>query len=68
MGGFPGKIMRIDSTLVKIHEETLDKCFKSGLNGYGFGARLIYSDFAQKNDSLEPDIILGLAIGLLTGT
>lgn len=60
--------MRIDSTLVNINEETLDKCFKSGLNGYGFGARLIYSDFAQKNDSLEPDIILGLAIGLLTGT
>lgn len=51
--------MRIDSTLVKIHEETLIKRFKGGLNGYGFGARLIYSDFSQENDSLEADIILG---------
>jgi aldehyde:ferredoxin oxidoreductase len=68
-GGFIGKILRVDLTLGKVHEETLgESFFKSWLGGYGLGARIVYSDIAQKTDPLGPGNILGFAAGLLTGT
>lgn len=68
-GGFMGKILKVDLTLGKIHEETLDESFyKAWLGGYGLGARVIYSDITPKTDPLGPGNILGFAAGLLAGT
>jgi len=68
-GGFTGKILKVDLTLGKVHEETLDESFyKAWLGGYGLGARIIYGDITPKTDPLGPGNILGFATGLLTGT
>ena len=68
-GGFTGKILKVDLTHGKVHEETLDESFyRTWLGGYGLGARIIYSDIALKIDPLGPGNILGFATGLLTGT
>lgn len=68
-GGFTGKILKVDLTLGKVHEETLDESlYKAWLGGYGLGARIIYSDITPKTDPLGPDNIIGFATGLLTGT
>ena len=64
-----GKILKVDLTLGKIHEETLKESFyKTWLGGYGLGARIIYNDIPPKTDPLGPGNILGFATGLLTGT
>jgi len=68
-GGFIGKILRVDLTLGKVHEDTLDERFyKTWLGGYGLGARIIYGDIARKTPPLGPGNILGFAAGLLSGT
>ncbi len=68
-GGFTGKILRVDLTLGKVHEDTLDERFyQTWLGGYGLGARIIYDDIARKTDPLGPGNILGFTAGLLTGT
>lgn len=64
-----GKILKVDLTLGKIHEETLKESFyKTWLGGYGLGARIVYNDIPPKTDPLGPGNILGFATGLLTGT
>lgn len=64
-----GKILKVNLSSRKVHEESLNENFyKAWLGGYGLGARIIYSDISPKTDPLGPGNILGFAAGLLTGT
>ena len=68
-GGFLGKILKVDLTFGKAHEETLDESFyKAWLGGYGLGARILYSDISPGIAPLGPGNVLGFTSGLLTGT
>ncbi len=67
-GGFIGKILKVDLTLGKVHEETLHESFyKTWLGGYGLGARIVYDEITPKTDPLGPKNIIGFTTGILTG-
>jgi len=69
VGGFVGKILKVDLTRGKVKEEKLGESFyREWLGGYGLGARIIYSEIKPKTDPLGPENIFGLTTGLLTGT
>lgn len=69
LGGYIGKILKVNLTSGKINETTLDESFfRKWFGGYGLGSRIIYNDIPSKTDSLGPENVLGLTTGILTGT
>ena len=46
-GGLMGKILKVNLTLGKVHEDTLsEKIYRAWLGGYGLGVRVIYKKAA----------------------
>jgi aldehyde:ferredoxin oxidoreductase len=69
LGGYIGKILKINLTSGKIKEETHGEAFyRKWLGGYGLGVRILYNDIPANTDPLEPENIVGLTTGILTGT
>jgi len=69
MGGFIGKILKVDLTKGKIKEEALKETFyRKWFGTYGLGARVLYDEIPAKTDPLGPDNIIGLTTGVATGT
>ena len=69
MGGYIGRILKVDLTNGKIEEKTLDEAFyRKWLGGYGLGARILYTLIPAKTDPLGPENVVWLTTGLLTGT
>ena len=69
LGGYIGKILKVNLTSGKINEASLDEAFfRKWFGGYGLGVRLLYSEIPAKTDPLGPDNIVGFTTGILTGT
>jgi aldehyde:ferredoxin oxidoreductase len=68
-GGFTGRILKVDLSHNKIHQEALDESFyQTWLGGYGMGARILYDSMRPKTEPLGPENIVGFTTGILTGT
>ncbi len=69
LGGFIGRILKVDLTRTKIRKQELQESFyREWFGGYGLGVRVLYSDIIPKTDLLDPGNIIGLTTGVLTGT
>jgi len=69
LGGYMGKILFVDLSTGKIHEETPDESlYRDFLGGYGIGARILYSRQKPGADPLGPDNTFAILPGPLTGT
>lgn len=69
MGGYIGKILKVNLTSGKINEASLDEAFfRKWFGGYGLGVRILYSEIPAKTDPLGPENIVGFTTGILTGT
>ena len=67
-GGYMGKVLWVDLTRGKMHEERLsDEIYADFLGGTGLAARLLYDRIPPGADPLGPGNILGFVAGLLTG-
>jgi aldehyde:ferredoxin oxidoreductase len=59
MGGFIGKILKVDLTKGKIKEKTLKEAFyRKWFGAYGLGARILYDEIPAKTNPLGPDNII----------
>lgn len=68
-GAYMGKILWVDLSSQKIHEEEIsEEIYKRFLAGYGLGAKIIFDRQKPKVDPLSEESILGFVSGLLTGT
>ena len=68
-GGYVGKILHVDLSRNKVHEELLEKGFaQKFIGGRGFTSRVLYDHFTAKLDPLGPENVLLLAVGPLSGT
>jgi aldehyde:ferredoxin oxidoreductase len=64
-----GKILNVDLSTGRLHDEVLDESLgRTFLGGYGLGARLLYDRMTPRTDALGPDAVLGFFTGPLTGT
>jgi aldehyde:ferredoxin oxidoreductase len=69
MGGYMGKILKIDLTQGKITQVVLsDDFYQKWLGGYGLGAQILYDEIPANTDPLGPENIIGFTTGILTGT
>lgn len=69
MGGYIGKILKVDLTKGKIETVKLeDSFYRKWLGGYGIGVRILYNEMVPNVNPLGPDNILGFSTGVLTGT
>ncbi|MBN2041765.1 MAG: aldehyde ferredoxin oxidoreductase family protein [Spirochaetes bacterium] len=69
LGGYMGKLLFVDLSTGKIHEETPDESlYRDYLGGYGIGARILYDRQKPGVDPLSPDSIFSIVTGPLTGT
>jgi aldehyde:ferredoxin oxidoreductase len=69
MGGYVGKILKVNLTTGKISEEALSEAFfRKWFGGYGLGAAILYSEIPAKANPLGPENVVGLTTGVLTGT
>lgn len=69
MGGYVGKILKVNLTTGKISEKALSEAFfRKWFGGYGLGAAILYSEIPAKADPLGPENVVGLTTGVLTGT
>ncbi len=67
--GYMGRILDVDLTTGRMHDEGLDEQMcREYLGGFGLGARLLYERIPPGADPLGPNNILGLLTGPLTGT
>ena len=65
--GYMGKMLFVDLTNRKTHEEDLsEELTRSFIGGYGVGARIIIERMKARADPLGPDNILGFGTGPLT--
>jgi aldehyde:ferredoxin oxidoreductase len=65
--GYMGKVLFVDLTNRKIHEEELsEEIARSFIGGYGIGARMIIERMKVGVDPFGPDSILGFGTGPLT--
>ena len=66
--GYMGKMLFVDLTKMKVHEEDLtDELARGYVGGYGIGARVIYERMKPGAEPLGPDNILGIGTGPFTG-
>ncbi|MDO8750278.1 MAG: aldehyde ferredoxin oxidoreductase C-terminal domain-containing protein [Dehalococcoidia bacterium] len=69
MGGYMGKLLRVDLTSGNITEETLpDSTYRKYIGGVGLGARIIYDEVPPGVSSFDPENRLVFTTGPLTGT
>jgi len=69
VGGFIGKILKVDLTTEKIKTETLKEAFyRKWFGGYGLGSRILYDEIPAKTDPLGSGNIIGLTTGIVAGT
>lgn len=67
--GYMGKLLFVDLSNRKIHEEALPpEIARQFVGGYGIGARIILERMKPGADPLGPDNIFGVGTGTLTGT
>jgi aldehyde:ferredoxin oxidoreductase len=64
-----GKVLWVDLTRKKIHEEIMpENIYRTYLSGLGLAVNLLFDRIPAKADPLGPDNVLGFVSGLLTGT
>jgi len=69
IGGYVGRLLRIDLTKKEIKKVPLDKeLVKKYMGGTGFCARILYDETGPETDPLGPENRLVIATGPLTGT
>jgi len=69
MGGYTGKVLRINLTEGKISIEPLNMDLaKKYLSGRGLAGKMFYDEVAADVDALSPENTMYIATGLLTGT
>jgi len=68
MGGFVGRILKVNLTNGNIKEERLEESFYRKWFGCTGFVSLIYQEMESRTDPLGPGNILGLTTGVLTGT
>jgi len=69
MGGYNGKVLRINLTEGKISTEPLNKDLaKKYLSGRGLAGKMFYDEVAADVDALSPENTMYIATGVLTGT
>jgi aldehyde:ferredoxin oxidoreductase len=65
--GYMGKMLFVDLTNRKVHEEELsDEMARQFVGGYGIGARIIMERMKPGVDPLSPESIFGIGTGPLT--
>lgn len=65
--GYMGKMLFVNLTNRKIHEEELsDELARNYIGGYGIGARIMMERMRPGVDPLGPDNIFGIGTGPLT--
>ncbi len=65
--GYMGKMLFVDLSNSRIHEEELTEEVARGfIGGYGIGARIILERMKPGADPLGPDNIFGIGTGPLT--
>jgi aldehyde:ferredoxin oxidoreductase len=68
-GGFTGKILWVDLSRGRLHDEPLDESTgRKFLGGYGLGASVLFNRQKPHVDPLGKDAVFGLVTGVLTGT
>jgi aldehyde:ferredoxin oxidoreductase len=69
MGGWTGKLLRVNLTTHKIAVEKVPEDWRREfIGGRGLAARYLYKELNPKVDPLSPDNVLIFATGPLTGT
>ena len=69
MGGYTGKVLRVDLTSRALTEESLpDQTLRKFIGGVGLGAKIIYDEVPMNVGSLDPENRLVFMTGPLTGT
>src|SRR4030065_2791355 len=69
IGGYIGKILRVDLSSGKLSEESIDENIaRKFLGGKGLGLKLIHDDLKPDINPLGPDNIIVFATGPATGT
>jgi len=69
MGGYTGKVLRINLTAGKISTEPLNmELAKKYLSGRGLAGKMFFDEVAADVDALSPENTMYIATGLLTGT
>jgi aldehyde:ferredoxin oxidoreductase len=69
LGGFLGKILKVNLTTEKIKTEILKETFyRKWLGGYGLGSRFLYDELPAKTNPLGPNNLIGLTTGVVAGT
>jgi len=69
MGGYTGKVLRINLTERKISTEPLNReLAKKYLSGRGLAGKMFFDEVAADVDALSPENTMYIATGLLTGT
>lgn len=69
LGGYMGKILRVDLSTQEILTETFqEEILRKYLGGSGLGAKILLEETTEKTDPLGPDNILIFMTGPLVGT
>lgn len=69
LGGYAGKLLRVDLTTRTIREEALaESLLRTWLGGSGLGAYLLATETGPATDPLGPENRLIITVGPLTGT
>ncbi len=69
MGGYTGKVLRINLTEGKISTEPLNmELAKKYLSGRGLAGKMFFDEVAADVDALSPENTMYIATGVLTGT
>jgi aldehyde:ferredoxin oxidoreductase len=68
LGGYAGKILRIDLSKEKIKKEELSKeVSKNYIGGRGRDAKVLFDELSPKTAALDKDNILCISTGPITG-
>ena len=69
LGGYCGKVLRIDLTKGKISYETYDEeTLRKYIGGSGLGAKILYEETDENTDPLGPDNVIAIMSGPFAGT
>jgi aldehyde:ferredoxin oxidoreductase len=66
--GWAGHVLRVDLTHRTVHEEESDHYVSEFLGGRGLAQNLLFHEMASSTAALDPESVLILATGPLTGT
>jgi aldehyde:ferredoxin oxidoreductase len=69
LGGYIGKILRIDLTEERISTQTFsEETLRKYIGGSGLGAKILFDETSEKTDPLGPENLLIFMTGPLVGT